>query len=309
MRVIRAEAMGMCFGVRDALRALDGIERPKEVTIHGEIVHNGVVLERLRARGFRMSAESDRERLPDTPDVLVTAHGLSDTARRRLADAGKRLLDTTCPLVRRAHDAAKALAAEGRHVIVVGRPGHVEVEGLIGDLPSCSVVPGPGAAAARPESRLGIVFQTTTPVDLARETVAAVRRANPDAAIRVLDTVCRPTKERQAALLHLMDAAECLVVVGGRNSNNTRALVTRARDCGRPAFHVTQAADLRPGWFAGTTTVGLTAGTSTLPETIDAVEAALLAIPEREALTGASAARTMHPGAGGGVLETPRTAG
>src|SRR5690554_6837838 len=100
MRVIRAEAMGMCFGVRDALEIMEGLANPSEVTVHGELVHNAEVQGRLETRGFRTLGESERaETVPVTPFVLVTAHGISDAERRRLRAAGRELIDTTCPLV------------------------------------------------------------------------------------------------------------------------------------------------------------------------------------------------------------------
>ena len=278
MKVLRADAMGMCFGVRDALRAVTRVERPREVTVWGEIVHNEVVLEDLSRRGFVRRPEGDRERFPVTARVLVTAHGISDRERRWLVAAGKLLIDTTCPLVRRAHAAAKELAGEGRHVLVVGRPGHVEVLGLTGDLSEVTVVPGPEEAGRVDSPRLGVIFQTTTEAEHALRTAVAIRRANPDASIRVVDTVCRPTKERQAALLRLLDEIDLLVVVGGRNSNNSRALARRASERGVRACRVAQADELRARWFRDVATVGLTAGTSTLPETVDEVERTLLAM-------------------------------
>jgi 4-hydroxy-3-methylbut-2-enyl diphosphate reductase len=129
MRVVEAEVLGMCFGVRDALKTLRAIDRPEEVTIHGELVHNEAVLTQLGRRGFGMTKEGHRGELPDTPIVLVTAHGVSDTERRRLEASGKQLVDTTCPLVERVHRAAQALQAEGYHVLVIGRRAHIEVRG------------------------------------------------------------------------------------------------------------------------------------------------------------------------------------
>jgi 4-hydroxy-3-methylbut-2-en-1-yl diphosphate reductase len=110
MRIIKAEVLGMCFGVRDALAVIAGLSRPEEVTIHGELVHNEQVLARLEERGFRQAQETHRQALPLTDTVLITAHGVSQRERRRLEQAGKKLLDTTCPLVTRAHDAARSLA-------------------------------------------------------------------------------------------------------------------------------------------------------------------------------------------------------
>ena len=113
MKVLLAEEMGMCFGVRDALEILAKIEAPHGVTIHGELVHNEVILTELSARGFRMVAEDDRHEIADTPAVLITAHGISDRERSRLESAGKQLIDTTCPLVRRVHETARKFARRG----------------------------------------------------------------------------------------------------------------------------------------------------------------------------------------------------
>jgi 4-hydroxy-3-methylbut-2-enyl diphosphate reductase len=276
MKVIRADVMGMCFGVRDALKVLTEVERPGEVTIHGELVHNAVVLQRLDARGFRQVGESARRELPVTEMVLITAHGISQTERRRLEQAGKRLLDTTCPLVTRAHHAAQKLQAEGYHVLLIGRRGHVEVQGVIEDLESFDVIQSPEEVRRYPHRRLGIMCQTTTPARLVariRERVAAL---NPGAEIRFIDTVCHPTKDHQRSLEELLEQVEAVVVVGGHNSNNTRELAARCREKGLPAYHVQGPRDLEPEWFRGVRTVGLTAGTSTLDETIEEVYQALL---------------------------------
>jgi 4-hydroxy-3-methylbut-2-enyl diphosphate reductase len=210
---------------------------------------------------------------------MVTAHGISTAERDRLRQAGKQLLDTTCPLVERAHQAAQKLQADGFHVLVIGKPGHVEVQGVVEDLHSYDVVPSPSAVRTYPHARLGIMCQTTTPVPLAEEIRAAVATKNPHAEIRFIDTICLPTKEHQRALERLLDHVEAVVVVGGRNSNNTRQLVLRCQERGLPAYHVQGPEDLHAEWFEGIETVGLTAGTSTLDETIDAVYEALMNLP------------------------------
>ncbi|MEZ6197558.1 MAG: 4-hydroxy-3-methylbut-2-enyl diphosphate reductase [Planctomycetota bacterium] len=287
MKILRAEAMGFCFGVRDALAATRSITDPGEVTIHGELVHNPTVAEELRRRGFA-STEEDRRAVPETPAVLVTAHGISQRERRRLEAAGKRIVDTTCPLVTRAHDAAVALAAEGRLVLVVGKPGHVEVEGLTGDLSAFAVLRGPEDARDFGAGRLGLVAQTTTPPALFADTAARVRELNPDADLAIVDTVCQPTRRRKEALAALTREADLVIVVGGPNSNNTARLAQTCREAGVPAHHVGGPADLDPGWFVGIGTVGLTAGTSTPDEVIEAVHRELerlATLPRRGVLT------------------------
>jgi 4-hydroxy-3-methylbut-2-enyl diphosphate reductase len=278
MRVLRAEVLGLCFGVRDALAIMKRVDRPDEVTIHGELVHNPIVLNQLERRGFRTSGESDRDELAETPVVLITAHGVSDLERGRLEQAGKRLIDTTCPLVVRAHRAAISLRDDGYHVLIIGRKGHVEVRGIAEDLPSCQIVESADDVETYPHPRLGIVCQTTTPERLVKSVRQAIEERNPEAEIKFIDTVCLPTKDHQRALERLLDRVEAMVVVGGRNSNNTKELVSLCRERGVPAVHVQTASELDPSWFEPYETVGLTAGTSTLDSTIEEVERALVRI-------------------------------
>lgn len=281
MNVIRAEEMGMCFGVRDALGATASVGDPSLVTIHGELVHNPRVVRQLEEAGFRQSLENSRDAAVGTPLVLITAHGVSNAERQRLAAANKTLIDTTCPLVRRAHDAAQALGAEGRHVLLVGKAGHVEVRGIVEDLESYDVIGTPEEVGCYESRRLGIVCQTTVPPDVFADVCARVRDRNPLADVRIIDTVCRPTKLRQLSVLDLAHRVDAVVVVGGRNSNNTRWLVKVCREHGTPALHVESAEDLDPAWFVDVRTVGLTAGTSTLDDTIDEVHRALEDIDSR----------------------------
>lgn len=268
MKVIRADAMGFCFGVRDALAVTETIADPQTVTIHGELVHNRQILEQLSERGFRMTPEGAHVEIPETADVLITAHGLSDSERERLERAGKRLIDTTCPLVRQAHRAAVALRDDGRHLLVIGRPGHVEVRGLIGDLESYDVIGSVEDVREYETLRLGVVCQTTVSPRTATAIRTAIRKHNPRADIRFVDTICQPTRDRQQALERLLPHVDVMVIVGGRNSNNTKQLVCRCRERNVPAHHIQATGDIDPGWFTNCHVAGLSAGTSTPDETI-----------------------------------------
>jgi 4-hydroxy-3-methylbut-2-en-1-yl diphosphate reductase len=282
MKVLRARALGMCFGVRDAIGATTEVDCPGEVTIHGELVHNERVLVQLQQRGFHMSAERERSQIPTTPTVLVTAHGISQRERSRLTAAGKRLIDTTCPLVRRVHEAAMKLAAAGFHIVLIGRPGHVEVQGITEDLEQCHVVASFDDVRTWLVPKLGVICQSTTPPRLAQEIVSAIEEQNPLSEVRFVNTICQPTADRQAALEELCGQVDAVVVVGGANSNNTRQLVNLAQSAGVPVWQVQSAVDLVPAWFDGCECVGLTAGTSTLDQTIDEVFDALGAIARRK---------------------------
>jgi len=277
MRVIRADVLGMCFGVRDALATIDRIDDPRSVVIHGQLVHNELVLHDLEERGFAMRSERDRSaEPPERGRVLITAHGISDRERRRLESTGTTLIDSTCPLVLKVHQAAQSLQAQGYHVLVIGRKGHVEVQGIVEDLDSVDVIESEADVRRFDHPRLGIVCQTTATERHVAALHLTIKARNPDAEIRLVNTVCQPTREHQRALERLLEQVDAVVVVGGRNSNNTRALVDRCRERGRPVVLVQSPSDLEPAWFNSFAVVGLTSGTSTLDRTIDDVHRALV---------------------------------
>ena len=277
MKIILAEHFGMCFGVRDAISEAERLAANGPLTILGELVHNPVVRERLRARGVREGA-LDKPGDANTRQVMITAHGASEAMRERWNAAGFAVADGTCPLVRKAHAQLHALVRVGYFPVVVGQAGHVEVQGLIGDFPRALVL---GSAAdfihlPAEEKRFGVISQTTQPLVKVEAILVALRLARPDAEVRFCDTICQPTKNRQAALAQLLACCQTIVVVGGRGSNNTRQLVDAAIAAGVRAIHLERPDELRPEWFAPGQTVGLTAGTSTLKETVVAVHVRLL---------------------------------
>lgn len=275
MRVLLAEAMGMCFGVRDALAVMRRVAEPTRVTVRGELVHNPIVQRELGWRGFVVQEEG-MDMLPKTAEVLITAHGVSDAERERLIAAGKQIIDTTCPLVRRAHAAALELQAKGYFVVVLGKPGHAEVRGLTGDLAAYEVIERITDVRRWAHERIGILAQTTAMEDESLAMVHRIRCLNPHAEVEFVNTICQPTRDRQAALEQLLREVNVLVVVGGRNSNNTQHLVHLAEERGVRAIHIVDACELWESQFSATEIVGVTAGTSTLPETIEQVKKKLL---------------------------------
>jgi len=271
MKILVAKDFGMCFGVRDAIAQAEKLAADQALTILGELVHNPIVRERLQQQGVREGALEDA--ISSSRRVMITAHGASDKRRAEWRAAGFEVADGTCPLVHHAHEQLKRLVAAGFFPIVIGKRGHVEVNGLIEDFPNGVVVGAREDVAQLPiQSRYGIISQTTQPIEFVREIVTLIRQTYPSAEVRFVDTVCRPTKDRQLALLKLIEVAEAIVVVGGLTSNNTRQLVKTCRAAGRTAFHIERPDELQPDWFVGMKTIGLTAGTSTLPETVEAVE-------------------------------------
>jgi 4-hydroxy-3-methylbut-2-enyl diphosphate reductase len=289
MNIILAEHFGMCFGVRDAIAEAEQLAHEGPLTILGELVHNPVVRDRLRARAVREAKLEDLESA-QTPQVMITAHGTSDARRLAWREADFKVSDGTCPLVHRAHEQLRALVQLGYFPVVIGKPEHVEVRGLVGDFPQAVVVGDLGDFRALPESetRFGVISQTTQPIDHVRRLVEAIREARPRAEVKFCDTVCQPTKNRQNALQKLLSICDIIVIVGGRESNNTRQLVDAARAAGGRAIHVERPDELRIEWFQAARNVGLTAGTSTLKETVDAVHLRLLDFAATAARTALS---------------------
>jgi len=275
MKIQLAEHYGICFGVRDAIAQAERLVAQAPLTILGELVHNPVVLDRLARRGVQETSQA----LPGTAasaQVMITAHGASDAKREAWRRAGFAVADGTCPLVRSAHEKLRALVEQGYFPVVIGQPGHVEVVGLTGDFVGAYVIETEADIERLPNRpRLGVVSQTTQPMDRVLALVEAIRRARPESEVVFHDTVCQPTKNRQIAMRKILAECDAVVVVGGRQSNNTRQLVEAARAAGRVAFHIERAEELRPEWFRGCRCVGLTAGTSTLKETVAEVFARL----------------------------------
>jgi 4-hydroxy-3-methylbut-2-enyl diphosphate reductase len=270
MKVILAKHFGICFGVRDALKQAHESSQDGQLTILGEIVHNPIAKEQLAALGA-IEASLDGPSAP-TKQVMITAHGASEQAIQVWRDRGHDIVDGTCPLVHHVHETLRNLVEQGDHPTVIGKRDHVEVRGLVGDFPGASVIEESADIDSLPQAAaFGVVAQTTQPIDRVRTLIGELRAKRPEATVHFRDTVCQPTKDRQEAVRALLAEVDAVVVVGGKNSNNTLQLLSTCRKTGTPSFHIERIEELSPSWFTGFEKVGVTGGTSTLPETMNAV--------------------------------------
>jgi len=289
MKILRAEHLGMCFGVRDAIEMAVEYAKTKPLTILGDLVHNQTVVADLKARGIGIAQEPVES---PTPAVMVTAHGASDKMMTGARSLGLHVLEATCPLVHLAHRALAKLVKQGFHPVVIGRRGHVEVRGLTEDYPEFDIVLSEeDVTQLRERPSFGVVAQTTQPIERVRHLAALIRRRFPSSDVRFVDTVCQPTKQRQNAAVELAQHCDVVVVIGGANSNNTHELVATCRRHCSQVHHVQTAAELCQEWFFTAGTVGITAGTSTPDAVIDGVEKWLrgMAARHEEALAGQAA--------------------
>ena len=270
MKIVLAEHLGMCFGVRDAIALAVKQSQNEPITILGDLVHNETVLAELRARGIQITRDVSEV---TTAGVMVTAHGASEKTLGQVRRRGLHVTEATCPLVHVAHRAVAKLAGDGFHPVIVGKRDHVEVRGLTEDLADFDVILSESDVYDLKEHpRFGVAAQTTQPIDKVRQLVELLRQRFPNSEVRFIDTVCQPTKQRQNAAIELAQQSNVVVVIGGAHSNNTHELVkTCQRYCPR-VRHVQGVNDLQEEWFQGAQTVGITAGTSTPDKSIRAVE-------------------------------------
>lgn len=277
MRIIKAEHLGMCFGVRDAIALANNEARTEKITILGDLVHNETVLSELKRNGIKFAQKPGAI---ETGRVLITAHGASDKRIAEVRTRGHSVVEATCPLVHVAHRAVRKLVANGYHPVVIGKRDHVEVRGLTEDLADFDVILTEAEVYQLKEhARIGVAAQTTQPIDKVRHLVRLIQERFPQSQVVFADTVCQPTKQRQTAAVELAQQCDVVVVIGGAQSNNTHELVkTCSRFCER-VHHVQAASELRSEWFRQADTIGITAGTSTPDESIKAVEAWLKILP------------------------------
>jgi 4-hydroxy-3-methylbut-2-enyl diphosphate reductase len=274
MDIIVADNAGFCFGVKRALeivaRAAETQSRP--VRTLGELIHNPQEIARLEARGIHR-VESLEEVASGA--VVLSAHGVDPGVEEEARRRGLEVIDATCPFVRRAHAHIRTLAEEGYAVVILGDPGHREVEGLAARAGGkADIVTSAEEAAALPfGEKYGLVVQTTQRPETLREVAGALAERCRE--LRVFNTICEATAGRQESARQLAERVNVMVVVGGRNSANTARLRGICAATGTPTHHIETAQELEPSWFAQVERVGVTAGASTPEWVIEQVVARL----------------------------------
>ena len=264
-----ADEAGACYGVERALQMVESAAAEGAGVVHtlGPLIHNPRVISDLAARGVD-AVGSPEEAAGDT--LLLRTHGTVPEEEARARELCSRVLDATCPFVKKVHLAAERLSSEGYQVVVVGEAGHPEVEATLPHAPGAVVVGSAEQAAALPHARkVGVVVQTTARRALLAEVVEALLGVAEE--VRVINTICEATSGHQAAAERLAREADVMIVIGGRISANTTRLAEISAACCPRTHHVEGADELRAEWFSGAGLIGITAGASTPASQIEAV--------------------------------------
>jgi small subunit ribosomal protein S1/4-hydroxy-3-methylbut-2-en-1-yl diphosphate reductase len=271
MEVILADKAGFCFGVQRAISTAFKAKAEGDGKVYclGPLIHNPQEVSRLRDAGVETVEDFSGLRSGDS--LIIRSHGVPPAVLASAREKGLTIIDLTCPFVAKAQQHAQSLSREGYRVVVVGEKKHPEVQSILGHAGENSVV------VEQPEDidqlklqgRLGIVAQTTQSYGNFSEIVLRLLRLSNE--LKVFNTICSSTKERQDATRVLASRVDVMIVVGGRNSANTGRLVSLSREAGKPTYHVEVVDEIRSEWLTGARTVGVTAGASTPAWVIDAV--------------------------------------
>lgn len=263
MNIRKAAHAGYCWGVERALDIVTetATANPGEtVRTLGPIIHNPHVVQSLEEKGVQ-SVDSLEEMAAGT--VIIRTHGVPPATSEQARAKGLKVVDATCPLVNLVQNKARQLVEEGYHLVIFGNPRHPEVIGTIGH------AGGRATVIERPEDvrnvrlakRVGVVVQTTQETELLALLLSHLAARCKE--LKVFNTICNPTIERQEAARELAREVEVVIVVGGKNSSNTRHLAEVCREEGATAYHIEEARELDPAWVRGVEQVGVTAGAST----------------------------------------------
>jgi 4-hydroxy-3-methylbut-2-enyl diphosphate reductase len=275
MEVIKVTPRGYCYGVVDAMEIARKAARdpslPRPIYIVGLIVHNRFAVEELTSLGILSLDGQDRASILERVDagtVIFTAHGVSPLVKRRAAERGLHIIDATCPDVTKTHELVRDLTARGYHILYIGKKGHPEPEGVMGEAPGLvSLVETEADLDALPEAlraapHLAVTTQTTLSQWDTAALIAEIQRRFPQ--VEVYNEICHATQVRQEAVASMARGADLTIVVGDPRSNNTNRLVQVAEElAGSPAVRVESLDDLKPELLAGKRRVAITAGAST----------------------------------------------
>lgn len=263
MQVYLAEKAGFCAGVRRAFKiAEEAADKPGRWYTWGSLVHNRDVVEYFKRKGV-MPADDLDEIAEENSTLIIRSHGVSPDIIRKAYEKGIIIEDATCPLVKKIHDLVVMLKEEDYQIIIFGDNKHPEVEGILGwcDYKAKVVASFEEALEIEKSKKIGLVSQTTkdkTEFFKVAETLLAKAYE-----LRIFNTICPATRERQEAALRLSRDVDLMLVIGDQNSSNTNTLVKECKNTGVKTFRIQNAADIKDEWLKGVNAVGVTAGAST----------------------------------------------
>jgi 4-hydroxy-3-methylbut-2-enyl diphosphate reductase len=275
MKINVAKSAGFCFGVKRALNiALETAKSCGEVYMLGDIVHNEEVVRRIEQKGIRKITRLAKGK---GKILLIRAHGASRETIEKAKELGFRIIDATCPMVKEIHKIAHSMEKKGYKIIIIGDREHDEVHGIIGQLQDkATVIDSPEKITIktmRGMKKAAVVVQSTQNIDKVMKILGALRLYIRD--LEFFNTICRPTQIKQSDIKKMPKVNEVMIVIGSKNSANTKRLYEIAKSLNPKSYWINNAQEIKRSWLSGALNVGVTAGASTPDSTTKKVVACL----------------------------------
>src|SRR5204863_1873686 len=278
MKVYLAKEVGFCFGVKRAINMTkQALAEHNEVSILGDVVHNRTVTSELEARGLVKVNDIDDIR---SGTMVIRAHGLPENKIQEAHDRGLSIVDATCPIVSQAQAAARELEERGCQVVIIGDKNHAEIKGVLGALrrPALVVDSVEELRAAKIDKlllrKVGVIFQTTHSFELCSQIVNELIMMAKE--VQVINTICRPVRNRQLNAVELAAEVDVMIIVGSRSSANTIELKHLCHKYNPNTIHIESADELDLEEFRSVETVGVASGLSTPPQVVEEVKSRLM---------------------------------
>ncbi len=278
MEIRIVKSAGFCFGVKRAVEMAfkAASEAQGKVCTYGPIIHNPQVVERLKEKGIQWVEEIN----DDIDSILIRTHGIPRELYEELERSNINIIDATCPFVKKAQEYAKLLKEEGYQIVILGDEKHPEVIGIKSYAGEDAVVVSSPQELPRLSRKVGVVVQTTQPIEALQGLLSEIIKTTRE--LKVYNTICNSTANRLKETEAIAREVDVMLVLGGRNSANTRQLAKRCEAIGVRTYHIESAEELDREWFSDVEKVGITAGASTPDWIIEEVINKLQGVGSRE---------------------------
>jgi 4-hydroxy-3-methylbut-2-enyl diphosphate reductase len=263
-KVILSGRIGFCFGVRRAIEMAEAaLKKGGRIYSFGSIIHNRQVVEYLAGKGLKVAKGVGDIK---SGTVVITSHGISPEVLKKIKKRADKIIDTTCPFVLKAQKIAAYSGSRGYRVVIVGDASHPEIKALRGFVPGKAFVvkdkKETGGLRFKEGCRIAVISQTTQSPDNFKEVVDTLRAYRPKE-LKVFKTICRDAETRQASARRLASKTDIMLVVGGRDSANTRRLYEVCRKISGRTHLLETEGEVKKSWFKSGSKIGITSGAST----------------------------------------------
>ena len=280
MEVKTAKYSGYCFGVKRALKITEEIlkknpvNKKTKVFTLGSIIHNSGVSDELEKKG--LISVQELKKIESGSIFIIRSHGMSPNLIKEIKDKNIKIIDATCPFVKKAQARAGELSKNGYYVIIIGNKKHPEVMGIKDYIlnENYTVIEDEADTERLPEKeKIGVVVQTTQ--TLKRLILISGKLLRKTKELLVYNTICNTTRNRQNSTEELAKNVDTMIIVGGKNSANTRNLTAISREFNKKTYHIESYREIKPEWFKNAKKVGISGGASTPVEDIVDVKKAI----------------------------------